>query len=175
MAIDVQPHIWPSSPDMQHDARTVDPQDAPSSPRSDGQESRHVGRWWKRGLLAIGLIAVVALAAALIPVIISPQEIGPRLTHTIKRGDLLVSVTEQGTLESSNNTEIKCKVRGFSTVTWVIPGGTVVKPGDELVRLDTKVVEEAYSLTKTNFHIATATLARSRANVAKTEVAKVGS
>jgi multidrug resistance efflux pump len=84
---------------------------------------------------------------------------------------LFVTVTEQGTLESSNNTEIKCKVRGFSTVTWVIPGGTVVKPGDELVRLDTKVIEEQHSLTKTNTFIATATLARTKANVAKAEIA----
>ena len=102
---------------------------------------------------------------------ISSQETGPKLTHTITRGDLLVTVTEQGTLESSNNTEIKCKVRGFSTVTWVIPGGTVVKPGDELVRLDTKVIEEQFSLTKTNTHIATATLEETKANVAKAEIA----
>ena len=78
---------------------------------------------------------------------------------------------KQGTLESSNNTEIKCKVRGFSTVTWVVPGGTVVAQGDELVRLDTKVIEEEVSLTKTNYHIAKATLERSKADVAKAEIA----
>lgn len=93
------------------------------------------------------------------------------MAHTVDRRDMTVSVLEQGTLESSNNTEIKCRVRGFNTVTWVIPDGTVVKPGDELVRLDTKVVEEAYSLTKTNTHIATATLERSRADVARNEIA----
>ena len=84
---------------------------------------------------------------------------------------MTVSVIEQGTLESSNNTEITNRVRGFNTVTWVIPGGSVVEEGDELVRLDTKVVEEAWSLTKTNTHIATATLERSRADVAKAEIA----
>ena len=129
------------------------------------------GRWWRRGLLAIGVVAVLASAAALIPGAMSPQETGPKLTHTITRGDLLVTVTEQGTLESSNNTEIKCKVRGFSTVTWVIEGGTVVKPGDELVRLDTKVIEEQHSLTKTNTFIASATLARTKANVEKATIA----
>ena len=51
------------------------------------------------------------------------------LTHTITRGDLIVTVTEQGTLESSDNTEIKCKVRGESTVIWVIEGGTEVQAG----------------------------------------------
>lgn len=93
------------------------------------------------------------------------------LAHTIQRGSLTVSVTEQGTLESSNNTEIKCKVRGFSTVTYVVPTGTVVEEGQELVRLDTKVIEEQHSLTKTNTFIAQATLAQTEANVEKAKIA----
>ena len=93
------------------------------------------------------------------------------LTHTIQRGSLTVSVTEQGTLESSNNTEIKCKVRGFSMVTFVVPTGTVVEEGQELVRLDTKVIEEQHSLTKTNTFIAQATLAQTEANVEKAKIA----
>jgi multidrug efflux pump subunit AcrA (membrane-fusion protein) len=139
-----------------------------------GDDSRKTstGRSWGRILLAMGVVAALASGAAFIPGVIStPDDTGPKLTHTITRGDLLVTVTEQGTLESSNNTEIKCKVRGFSTVTWVIPAGTIVKPKDELVRLDTLVIEEQYSLTKTNTFIATATLEESKANVAKADIA----
>ncbi len=147
--------------------------------RSQRQDAQHggplqdssQGRRWLRGLLAIGAVAVLVSAAALIPGALSPRQTGPKLTHTITRGDLLVTVTEQGTLDSSNNTEIKCKVRGFSTVTWVIEGGTVVKPGDELVRLDTKVIEENHSLMQTNTFIASATLARTKANVETAEIA----
>ncbi|PAY17485.1 hypothetical protein CKO51_21465 [Rhodopirellula sp. SM50] len=95
----------------------------------------------------------------------------PLLTHTISRGKLTVSVTEQGTLESSNNTEIKCKVRGFSVVTYVVPAGTIVEEGQELVRLDTKIIEEQHSLTKTNTFIAEATLAQTQANVEKAKIA----
>ena len=122
-------------------------------------------------MLAVALVALLVAGAAFLPGAFSLEDEGPKLTHTIARDDLVVTVTEQGTLESSNNTEIKCKVRGFSTVTWIIPGGTVVEPGDELFRLDTKVIEETVSLTKTNMHIATATLARSTADVAKAEIA----
>jgi len=93
------------------------------------------------------------------------------LTHTISRGDLVVSVTEQGMLESSNNTEVKCKVRGYNTVIWVVEGGTEVKAGDELVRLDTKRIEDAVSLQTTNFHTATATLEESLAEVEKAKIA----
>jgi multidrug efflux pump subunit AcrA (membrane-fusion protein) len=119
----------------------------------------------------IAAVAVVAIAATFVPGAMSGRESGPKLTHTIGRGDLVVSATEQGTLESSNNKEIKCKVRGYSTVIWVIEGGTEVKAGDELVRLDTKRIEDAVSLQTTNFYTATATLEQSKAEVARAEIA----
>ncbi len=129
------------------------------------------GRKAIRLVILLGVVAILASAAAIVPGAFSKEETGPKLTHTIGRGDLRVTVTEQGTLESSNNTEIKCKVRGFSMVTWVVPTGTVVQAGDELVRLDTKVIEEQHSLTKTDTFIAQATLEQTKANVAKSEIA----
>ena len=129
------------------------------------------GRWWKRSVLLIVVVGVLGSAAVLIPGAISNEGPEQRLTHTIERGDLLVSVTEQGTLESSDNTEIKCKVRGSNTVTWVIESGTIVQPGDELVRLDTKRIEEDVSLGKTNVFEATATMEETKAELAGAEIA----
>jgi multidrug efflux pump subunit AcrA (membrane-fusion protein) len=117
------------------------------------------------------MFVVLVSAVVLIRGAISPHGTGPTLTHTITRGDLVVTVTEQGTLESSNNTEIKCKVRGWSLVTWVIEGGTVVQEGDVLVRLDTKRIEDAISQQTTTYHTSAATLAQSKAEVAKAEIA----
>ena len=123
-----------------------------------------------RLVIVIGLIAIMGAAAG---VALTPGKSSKRtfLTHKVSRNKLTVSVTEQGTLESSNNTEIKCKVRGFSLVTYVVPAGTVVEKGQELVRLDTKVIEEQHSLTKTNTFIAEATLAQTQANVEKAKIA----
>ncbi len=121
--------------------------------------------------LLLGLVVVIGAVSAVAYWPDSTAEVGPTLTHTISRGKLTVSVTEQGTLESSNNTEIKCQVRGFSTVTYVVPTGTIVEAGQELVRLDTKVIEEQFSLTKTNTFIAQATLAETQANVEKAKIA----
>jgi len=118
-----------------------------------------------------GVVGLVAIAATFVPGAFSPRDTGPKLTHTIARGDLVVTVIEQGTLESSNNTEIKCKVRGYNTVIWVIEGGTEVKAGDELVRLDTKRIEDALSLQTTNAHTARATLEQTLANEARAEIA----
>lgn len=93
------------------------------------------------------------------------------LTYEVRRGDLIVTVTEQGVLESANNTEIKCKVRGWSNVTWVVQAGTEVKEGDELVRLDTKQIDDAISLQTTNMHTSRATLERTKSNVKAAEIA----
>ena len=141
-----------------------------SQRRGDSQDSRSA-RWWRFGLLSTGAVAVVGVAAAFLPGALSQRQSGPKLTHTIARGDLVVSVTEQGTLESSNNTEIKCKVRGWSLVIWVIEGGTEVEEGDELVRLDTKRIEDAVSNHTTAAFTAEATLAQSEADVARAKIA----
>ena len=70
------------------------------------------------------------------------ESVDQLLTHRVSRGDLIVSVVEQGTLESTENTEIKCKVRGENTVIWVVENGAIVKEGDKLVRLDTLQIED---------------------------------
>ncbi|NQV32432.1 MAG: hypothetical protein HQ515_07040, partial [Phycisphaeraceae bacterium] len=57
----------------------------------------------------------------------------------------IVSVTEKGILESYDNTEIRCKVQSHSVITWAIESGTYVKPGDELMRLETLEIEDAIS------------------------------
>ena len=130
-------------------------------------------------MLALLTIAFVAiLTTAFLPGATTGPVLGPVVTHTVSRGDLQVSVTEEGILESSKNTEIKCQIRGGyggrggeSTVTWVIPSGTIVEEGDELVRLDTKIIEETVSLGKTDTNIAKAELARTQADVVNAQVA----
>lgn len=144
---------------------SVLPSSASESPSQDVS-----GDDGSRLLFLIGLIVIAACAVAVAFLPQSTSDDDPMLTHKITTNDLIVSVTEQGTLESSNNTEIKCQVRGFSTVTYVVPTGTVVKEGQELVRLDTKIIEEQHSLTKTNTFIAQATLAESKANVEKARI-----
>ena len=139
--------------------------------RSSNRRRSLEGRWWRRGLLAFGVLAMLAASLALIPSGMWSLDAGPRLTHTIKRGDMLVTVTEQGMLESSENTEIKCKVRGRSTVIWVIDSGTVVEPGDELVRLDTLFIEEQID-ERTKYALWSRSAAEwSKANVARAELA----
>ncbi|MDA1232428.1 MAG: hypothetical protein O2856_16770 [Planctomycetota bacterium] len=64
------------------------------------------------------------------------------MTHRIARGNLVVTVEEQGILESEENVEIKSKVRGNNAVLWIIPSGSYVSEGEELVRLDSLFLQE---------------------------------
>ncbi|MCP4450344.1 MAG: hypothetical protein GY809_02705 [Planctomycetes bacterium] len=102
------------------------------------------GRGRKGGLFILGLLVVGAFTVALYAHKGS-QKNGLRNTHRVQRSDLIVSVTEQGILESYDNTEIRCKVQSHSVITWAIESGTYVKPGDELMRLDTLEIEDAIS------------------------------
>lgn len=85
-----------------------------------------------------GLVwAAVALAGSL-----RKDEAPSAMMHVVSRADLLVSVTEQGTLESAENLEIKSKVRGYNAVLWIVDSGAFVNQGDELVRLDALFIQE---------------------------------
>ena len=81
--------------------------------------------------------AIVAWAGTL-----TEDETRVGLTHRISRGDLIVTIDEQGILESEENFEIKSKVRGYNAVLWIIDSGMFVNPGDELVRLDSLFIQE---------------------------------
>ena len=139
--------------------------------RRNDRQDVSPGRRRTRALLAIGALAVLASAATLMPRAGSSSQIGPELTHTITRGDLIVTVTEQGTLESADNTKIKCRVRGQNTITWVVEAGTEVEPGDELVRLDTLVIEDAINERSKYAHWSRSAAERSRADMRRAELA----
>ena len=67
------------------------------------------------------------------------------LTHTVARVPLTVSLKEQGTLESSENVEIICKVRGENIITSVVENGAYVKEGDVILTLDSLYIDEQIS------------------------------
>ena len=72
----------------------------------------------RRWIFAIGfgILLLVAVGVATTSLLPSASN-GPQLTYQVVFDDLDVTVTEPGTLESSENTEIRCKVRGQNTIT----------------------------------------------------------
>ena len=124
-----------------------------------------------RSIVVLAVITIVSLAAYLLLSMPGWKDENDQLTYTISRSNLRVTVTEQGTLESSENTKIKCKVRGTNTIIWVIEGGKYVNPGDELVRLDTLALDEAISERTKYAHLTRSSSERLKANVIRAELA----
>lgn len=146
------------------------PRDILTEPQNLPEPGWDWRRYWKRGVGAIvGLLLILALI--MIWNAMTPEEEGPRLTYEVKRGRLAVTITEEGLLESAKNTEIKCRVRGKNTVLWVIASGTVVKPGDELVRLDSLEIEEQIDERTKFAHWSRSSAERSEASLTRAELA----
>jgi HlyD family secretion protein len=122
-------------------------------------------------LLSVLVASVGFAAVSFLPSAERSVTVDPGVLLTVTRNDLSVTVTEQGTLESSNNTEIKCRVRGNNTVTFVVESGTEVKAGDLLVELETLAIEEEISSRTKFYHLANSTVARSAADVARAKLA----
>lgn len=119
----------------------------PSSPYSMPEPSRRAGS--RRGpvavkwLVAFCLLGVSAWVAYGFVPISSVDLYRGVLTVPVKRGDLLITVVEDGNLESAKNLDLKCQVPGSQTILEIVTDGSHVKQGDLLVRLDSSMLEDA--------------------------------
>jgi multidrug efflux pump subunit AcrA (membrane-fusion protein) len=68
------------------------------------------------------------------------------LTATATRGDLAITVTERGELESSQSLQVNCEVEGGGKLVTISPEGTRVKKGDEVARFDTDALSKAINI-----------------------------
>ena len=101
-------------------------------------------KFWVLGALAVG--AVVA-AAGMGPRLLSDENQSADRpdfqTHEVIARNMHLTVTESGNLESSKNVEVKCQIRGGTTLLEVIPDGSQVTKGTVLARLDSSMVDDA--------------------------------
>jgi RND family efflux transporter MFP subunit len=83
---------------------------------------------------------------------------------------LLITVTEDGNLESAQNVDIKCEVAGGSTILWIVEDGKEVTSGTELVRLDSAQLEDQINQQRIAYEKARATHIQAQKDY---EVAKI--
>ena len=88
-----------------------------------------------------------------------------------KATDLVVSITEDGNVESAHNKDIKCELQGGGTILWLIKDGTMVKKGDELVQFDSSAIEDKISQQKITYEKARATMIEAKKNFEAAEIA----
>jgi len=92
-------------------------------------------------------------------------------THRVRKEQLVVTVVEDGTIESAKNIDIKCEIAGGSIILWIIPDGTLVEAGDELVKLDQSGLEEQLRSQKGVYEKAVATQIQAREDAAAAAIA----
>ncbi|MEX0939385.1 MAG: HlyD family efflux transporter periplasmic adaptor subunit [Pirellulales bacterium] len=117
---------------------------------------------WMLALLGVAVVAaIIAVASAQLLEEGAASGTDSVITHTAGRGELLVTVTEQGEVESATNVDIKCEVAGGSTILWIIPDGELVNKGDRLVELDASALEDSINTQRINYEKARATMIQS--------------
>ncbi len=109
---------------------------------------RRIPRWLTIGVVVAALLGLGVAATVNSSLLLPAPSTAGILTETVRRADLVVSLTEDGTVESQHNTDVKCEVQGGSTILWIIRDGTQVKKGDELVRLDSSTIEDQINAQK---------------------------
>jgi len=101
-------------------------------------------------VVVLGVLAILVAAGAYFfgPGLLSKINAGSKtsdsnaMTHTVGRENLVVTVTDDGELQSADNKDVKCEIAGGSTILWIIPDGTVVEEGQKIVDLDSSGIEE---------------------------------
>ncbi len=93
------------------------------------------------GLIAAGVLLVLVAGGALMEDFGSPSQ--PLIFYTVVRGDLSITVTERGNLESQNNVDIICEVDDINgdgihgtPILSIVPNGSPVVKGELLIQLD---------------------------------------
>jgi HlyD family secretion protein len=104
---------------------------------------------------------LVAAAAVLLAVLVAwgvsgstGPRIDPGLMAEVKRGPLIVSITERGDLEAERKKVISNDLRWPSIIKQVLPDGTTVKEGDLIVQFECKELNDA--IIKTRLDVASA-------------------
>jgi len=109
------------------------------------QNSRLPGRLRTRRVqMALAGGVIVVLAAAVYAVWFTRTSDGSSAaTVPVRRGALVISVTQSGTVQNRERAVVKSEVEGTTTILFLIPEGTYVEKGDLLVELDSsRLIDE---------------------------------
>lgn len=93
------------------------------------------------------------------------------MTHVVRRENLIVTVTDDGELQSASNVDVKCEIAGGSTILWIIPDGTVVEENEKIVELDSSGIEEQLAAQTGIYEKALAAQIKATEDAAAAEIA----
>ena len=114
----------------------------------------------KRIILISGAVVLIIVLAVYIAGGRQKSQITDRTiqltSHTVTRGDLIISVTESGDIKAIDSTDIKSEVEGRTSIISIVDEGTViteedVKNGRILVELDSSSIRESLAQQEVTF------------------------
>jgi HlyD family secretion protein len=149
--------------------------DEPESETSPAGASRPRRQFRRKRLFAGTLLVVVLMGAAAGTLakfrgVFKSAAAGSFTTHIASRGDLRVTVTAEGPLESVHNVDIKSMAPGYNAIVSVIEDGKEVKEGEELFRVDSAKLTEDYEQQKILSEKATAADIQAQKDLATAEI-----
>ncbi|MGE3107299.1 MAG: efflux RND transporter periplasmic adaptor subunit [Phycisphaerales bacterium] len=113
--------------------------------RSTRRDRRARGSASRTLIIATAALIVVAGGTWGLYALANPSSAGTAHTtadiHVVSETSFNISTTCNGELEAKRQIEVRSKLDNSSTIAWIIPEGTSVKTGDELVRLNSDDLE----------------------------------
>jgi HlyD family secretion protein len=157
----------------------VDPRHRPTNRAAGLRAGRSRGFVRPLVLAALGLLAIGGIVASVVLAWRPGEGESTRpLVYEVRSQEFAFDVVERGEVESSSNVEIRCEVKARNSsgtaILEVIPEGTIVEPGQVLVRLDASALEQERVQQQIACNTAEAALIQSRnmweaAEIARTE------
>jgi HlyD family secretion protein len=114
----------------------------------------------KRIILISGAVVLIIILAVYIAGARQKSQTTDRTvqltSHTVTRGDLIISVTESGDIKAIDSTDIKSEVEGRTSIISIVDEGTViteedVKNGMVLAELDSSQIRESLAQQEVTF------------------------
>jgi HlyD family secretion protein len=131
----------------------------------DAPVARKRRRPWK---VIVPVIVVTALLALVLLLNSggSGDEAEAAALYPVRRGPLTISIAERGTINNRDKVVVKCKVRGRTSIIWIIEEGKLVTKGDLLLELDSSEFVERKATQEITVSNAEANFKRARENLA---------
>jgi HlyD family secretion protein len=110
----------------------------PAAPRPTANHSRPLQVWIRRAVLvaALGGAGYAGWKYGL-PLLMGGNKVDRPVTATVARGELKITITDRGELESIDAVQVMCDLKGGGKLVSIIEEGKRVRKGDEVAKLDT--------------------------------------
>jgi HlyD family secretion protein len=135
---------------------------------TDPSQGPNRRRLWITGTIIIAAIVMISLMAKYHTTRRSGSD-SENLTFSVRRGPLVISLTESGTIQAQNRIIIKNLIPGSTTILWIIDEGAQAKKGELLVELDASNLQDRLFERQIKVQNADAQFVRAREDLAITQ------